>query len=230
MRSEEKKQLQLRQLAQQGKVEQASAMQKLEEDDSNDMFNLKQTKKDLKKALQGKDLQKVNVHRWKCKECGTQFKSFEMPAKCKNCGESEGFSEEGVLGETHIWVQSSAEQLVNDKGFDVIWREIESALNDNIQGSYLPPKVIEKEAKLTLKSIIAKLWPKHDFYGIVDKPSLGQVVGIVRKNLVAALNKARRGRAMVNNERTEVVKRNYVEEEEKSSNDNGLLGLGPDLT
>lgn len=217
MNDEEKKQLQMRQLAQQGKLEQAKAMENLEENTGNNMFDLKETKQDLKKALQGKDLQEVDIYKWKCRteDCGAEYKGMHPPQKCQNCDSNE-FKEAGSMGKTRIWVETSAEQLVNDRGFDVIWREVESALNDNIQGSYLPPEIIQKEAKLTLKSIIAKLWSRHNLYGIDDKPSLGQIVGIVRKNLVAALNKARRGRAMVNNERTEVVKRNYVEEDDKT--------------
>jgi Zn finger protein HypA/HybF involved in hydrogenase expression len=225
MNNEEKKQLQLRQLAGEGKVEQASAMQKLDEkENGNDMFDLKQTKQDLKKALQGKDLRLVDVYRFKCGSCDTQFQDYKTPRACPYCSKQDTLKREGTVGETHIWVQTSEEQLVNDRGFDVIWREVESALNDNIQGSYLQQEIVEKEAKQTLKSIIYKLWPRHQRYGIYEKPDLGQVTGIIRKNLVAALNKARQGRAMINNERIITEKRNRMEGENQDDSSGGWPG------
>lgn len=160
-----------------GKLEQRMAAKKQEDKEEDNLLDVKQAKRDLRKALLGKELKIRKV-------------------------ETEG----GDIVEKPVWIDISEKQLCNQKGFDMIWSQVEGFLNKNVTSSYLPAHTIENMCRGTLKTIIKQIKTHHEEYGIENREDASQIVDIVRTALIANINKARGGRALKSREKTVVEK------------------------
>lgn len=160
-----------------GGLESNLAMKKKQERSDDDLLDIKEAKIDLKKALLGKEYKIVRY-------------------------ETEG----GDIKEEGRWVGTSDKQLCNQKGFGMIWSQVEGFLNKNVTSSYLPAKTIENMCKGTLKSIIKQIKTHRDEYGIETREDASEIVDIVRTALIANANKSRGGRALQSKEKTVVEK------------------------
>lgn len=160
-----------------GKLEQRLAAKKNEDEDSEDLLDVKEAKRDLRKALLGKEL-----HIQK--------------------GKTEG----GDIVQKPVWIDISEKQLCNQKGFDMIWSQVEGFLNKNVTGSYLPAHTIENMSKGTMKTIIKQIKTHHSEYGIENREDASEIIDIVRISMIANMNKARGGRGLKSKEKTVVEK------------------------
>ena len=173
----EKKRAQIRESFTTGKLESGLAMKKNQEENSEDLLDVKQAKHDLRKALLGKEL---------------QVRKYE--------------TDDGDIVEKPVWIDISEKQLCNQKGFDMIWSQVEGFLNKNVTGSYLPAYTIENMCKGTLKTVIKQVKTHHEEYGIDNREDASEIIDIVRTALIANMNKARGGRGLKSKEKTVVEK------------------------
>jgi len=115
-----------------------------------------------------------------------------------------------VKGETgqfqRVTVDVSKKKLCNEKGFGMIWNEIEGTITKNLAGSYLPASTIERNNKSNVKTILDQIEKKHGEYGVDDTADASQIVDIVRTQILATSSKARGGRGLENREKTVVKK------------------------
>lgn len=184
------------------KTEARAAAAKADEE-STDLFNVEQVKAQLRKSLLGGQYRQVYV-------------------------DSNGkitYDESQAVERKTMFFQTSTKQLINEEGFDAIWAEVQGFLNNNVQGSYLPSGIIEKECKGTLKTLRSQIMLNHEEFEVDNRQDASQIMSILRKNLVAAMHKSRGGRAMVNKERTlieKITSANTDSDDEKS----GIPGSG----
>lgn len=181
-----------------GKLESNLAMKKKQEQENDDLLNVEQAKRDLRKALLGKELHIQQVK-----------------------------TEEGDIKQKPVWIDISEKQLCNQKGFDMVWSQVEGFLNKNVTGSYLPAHTISNMCKGTLKAIIKQIKTHHDEYGIDNREDASEIVDIVRTALVANMNKARGGRGLQSKEKTVVEKitRALDSDEDEEKNDGPFGGV-----
>lgn len=181
-----------------GKLESNLALKKKQEQENDDLLNVKEAKRDLRKALLGKELHIKQVK-----------------------------TEDGDIKQKPVWIDISKKQLCNQKGFDMVWSQVEGFLNKNVTGSYLPAHTISNMCKGTLKSIIKQIKTHHEEYGISNREDASEIVDIVRTALVANMNKARGGRGLKSKEKTVVEKitRALDGEEDEEKNDGPFGGV-----
>lgn len=161
-----------------GQLEQQMAMKKNQEQgEEENLLSVREAKADLRKALLGKELRIKQV-------------------------KTEG----GDIKQQPVWIDISEKELCNQKGFDMVWSEIEGFLNKNVTSSYLPAHTIENMCKGTLKTVIKQVKTHREEYGIENREDASQIVNIVRTALIANMNKSRGGRALQSKEKTVVEK------------------------
>lgn len=208
-----------------GKGELALSQQRKEQQDAtrNQLLDTTEVKKQLKKSLMGVEPVQVPVQVIECQSCGSHHN--QEVDKCRQCGSEDLQLTNSQTKNTVKWMETSEKQLVNQKGFDLIWSEVQGSINENITGSYLPSQTIDRVVFATCGTIIKQLSVHNDEYGVSNSEDMQQVVDIVRKNVLATANKARGGRALQSQEKTVIQK---ISESVKSGGDedeNNGIGL-----
>lgn len=118
-------------------------------------------------------------------------------------------------------------QLCNEDGAGVFMDEANSFLNHNTISTYLPAKTIERKCKGTLKPIYKQIVFNHPWYEIESTTDGGDIVSLIRNPMIDAMNKARGGRLIKNQEKIRVEKESVSREggTDNEEDDNKLGGL-----
>lgn len=163
-----------------GSLETTLAAHKAQEEGSNEILKLEEVKEDLRKSLLGKETRLV-------------------PAVDQNGDVIEGEYRK-------VEIETSEKQLINKKGFDVVWSIVNSYLNKNVLSAYLPRETVEKIMKGLVKQLSAQIAFHRFEYGISTWEDASTVVDIVRTTALANLSKSQGGRALESKEKTLVEK------------------------
>lgn len=117
--------------------------------------------------------------------------------------------------------------LCNEDGAAVFLDEANSFLNHNTISTYLPGKTIERKCKGTLKPIYKQIVVNHHKFEINDTADAGDIVSLIRNPMIDAMNKARGGRLIKNQEQIRVEKesRSIEGSKEENEEDNSFGGL-----
>lgn len=192
----------------------------------NKLLETEEIRKNLKKALMGVQPVNVPVKYIQCRECSSQYEQNIDKCQKKDCGSTDLVVKQHQTKTKTKWVQTSEKQLVNQKGFDMIWSEVEASVNENVTGSYLPAKTIERLVYSTCGTLIMQIYVYPWRYGIQNTEDAKQVIDIVRKNVLATANKARGGRALKSQEKTVVEKISHaISGGEDTEDDSGVKSL-----
>lgn len=105
-----------------------------------------------------------------------------------------------------VTVDISKKKLCNEKGFGMVWNEIEGTITRNMAGSYLPRSTVRKNIMSNMKSLIDQIFEKRDEYGIDDRADGSQILDIVFSQILATTSKAIGGRGMESREKTRIEK------------------------
>jgi len=170
--------------------------QKKEAERGNELLDVETTKEQLRKALLGQEKVATPV------EDGDGNRRYQVQ-----------------------WKETSEKKLCNKKGFDMVWSQIESKLNDVVTGAYLPAQTIDKMVFAACGSIIIQIAVKPHVYGIDDTSDAREVVDIVRSTIMANSSRGRGGRALKSQEKTIVEKITRAETEDDDDGNSKM----PDL-
>jgi len=118
-------------------------------------------------------------------------------------------------------------QLCNEEGASVFMDEANSFLNHNTISTYLPAKTIERKCKGTLKPIYKQIVFSHHKFDIDSREDAGDIVSLIRNPMIDAMNKARGGRLIQNQEKIRVEKESISREggDDSEDSDDGFGGL-----
>lgn len=170
--------------------------QKKQDQRSNQLLDVEETKEQLRKALLGQE-------------------KVATPVKTQDG--KERFQVQ--------WKETSEKKLCNKKGFDMVWSQIESKLNDVVTGAYLPAKTIDKMVMAACYTIVKQIAVKPHEYGVSDTSDAAEIADIARSTIMANSSRGRGGRALKSQEKTivEKISKTLTEDEEESG------GKMPDL-
>lgn len=197
--------------------------QKEQENTRNQLLDTNQVKKELKKALLGKQPVQVPLEFIECKNCESRFR--QKLEECKECESTEFVRKQSETKKQIQWIQTSEKQLVSKKGFDMIWSEVQGSVNENLTGSYLPAPVIDNVVYSTCGTLIKQIYGNYWKYGIDNADDAAQVIDIIRKNVLATANKARGGRALKSQEKTVIEKISHAISGSEDDDEDGVKGL-----
>lgn len=117
-------------------------------------------------------------------------------------------------------------QLCNEDGASVFMDEANSFLNHNTISTYLEAQTIERKAKGTLKPIYKQIVFNHHKFNISSTSDAGDIVSIIRNPMIDAMNKARGGRLIKNQEKIRVEKESVSREGSSDDENQGKDGIG----
>jgi len=189
----------IQEAAQTGKIEQQAVAQKQQErsQTENKLFDVESARKRIKQGLLG--FKKKHVT-WKDPETGDI---------------KQGVKKEDVRDK----------QLCNEIGAGIFMDEANSFLNHNTISTYLPAKTIERKCKGTLKPIYKQIVFNHHKFNIESTSDAGDIVSLIRNPMIDAMNKARGGRLIKNQEQIRVEKESISREGgSNDDDDDGAIG------
>jgi hypothetical protein len=196
---EKKKDLQRNQEAlNTGPVEQRAAARKQEEkqQEQNKLFDVESARQRIKEGLLG------------YKENYVQYKDPDT----------------GNIETRKVKDQVRDKQLCNEDGAGIFMDEANSFLNHNTISTYLPAKTIERKCKGTLKQIHRQNVANWHKFGVESPEDASEIISIIRNPMIDAMNKARGGRLIKNQEQIRVEKNVSTKEETDENGDDQKLG------
>ena len=176
-----------------GGIEQQAINQKQQEKkgNSNQLFDVESARQMIKEGLLGKKTKPVQVQNPETKEI--QVKQYVE--------------------------YSRKDSLCNEEGAYKFLDEANSFLNKNTISTYLPASTIENKGKGTLKEVYKQIIVNWHIYDI-NPEDAGDIISIIRNPMIDAMNKARGGRLIKNQEQIRVEKESISREGSSESDDN----------
>lgn len=197
--AEQKKEVQRNQEAlSSGRVEQQAVAKKQKErdNDQNKLFDVESARQRIKEGLLG------------YKEQYVQYKDPDT----------------GNIETMKVKDETRDKQLCNENGAGVFMDEANSFLNHNTISTYLPAKTIERKCKGTIKQIHRQNVANWHKFGVESPEDASEIVSIIRNPMIDAMNKARGGRLIKNQEQIRVEKNVSTREETDENDDDKKLG------
>lgn len=181
-----------------GPVEQQAARQKQKEKQQgqNKLFDVESARQRIKEGLLG------------YKEQMVQYKNPDT----------------GNIETRKVKDETRDKQLCNEDGAGVFMDEANSFLNHNTISTYLPAKTIERKCKGTLKQIHRQNVANWHKFGVESPEDASEIISIIRNPMIDAMNKARGGRLIKNQEQIRVEKNVSTREETDENEDEGKIG------
>jgi len=184
-----------------GQIEQAAIQQKQKEraETENKLFDVESARQRIKEGLLG------------YKEKLVQTRDEES----------------GDLQTKRIKEKTRNRQLCNQEGAGIFMDETNSFLNHNTISTYLPASTIQNKCKGTLQPIYKQIWKNYHIFDISGTEDAQDIISIIRNPMIDAMNKARGGRLIKNQEKIRVEKESISRggDEDSESNDSRLGGL-----
>lgn len=181
-----------------GAVEQQAVAQKQKERDQteNKLFDVEGARKRIKQGLLG------------YKEKYVQYKDPET----------------GEVVTEKVKDETREKQLCNENGAGVFMDEANSFLNHNTISTYLPAKTIERKCEGTLKQIHRQNVANWHKFGVNSPEDASEIISIIRNPMIDAMNKARGGRLIKNQEQIRVEKDVSTREETDDNEEDNTIG------
>lgn len=129
-----------------------------------------------------------------------------------------------VVGYKTVWVPVSQKPKMNEKGFASLWGTILPYLTRAAQMSYMREKNIEKMLKATVRDLWLEILENFEEYEI-NPSNARQITDEALVLMMAAINKSRDGRGLVNKERTIVKKISSMISDEDESGSGSIFGM-----
>lgn len=133
--------------------------------------------------------------------------------------------ENGDVQTQKVKDETRDKQLCNEDGAGVFMDEANSFLNHNTISTYLPAKTIERKCKGTIKQVHRQNVANWHQFGVESPEDASEIVSIIRNPMIDAMNKARGGRLIKNQEQVKVEKEVSTREEtDQKDDDSGITG------
>lgn len=146
------------------------------------------------------------------------YKQQSKPVKNQETGDIE------VV--TYKWDERDR-SLCNKEAAGIFMDEANSFLNQNTITTYLPAKTIENKCKGTLQPIYKQIFKNWHIFDIDGTEDAEDIISIIRNPMIDAMNKARGGRLIKQQEQIRVEKESVTRDEgSESDNDGGRNPLG----